>query len=244
MIDRSDHPLAQELWSLPIDAPPSIRVAAALRAYVSATGRLLDDPPTADQRTEAATWMIHENMAVDGHSTALLHRPRRAIWPLVHPRASDKASWLRQASCPICESDEDAEAAPISFGIPIKPFSAQVSKKHVPEIKRRIRENLATRLDFGRSWEGAKVCAWVVAVMGAHDRDKDVDNLVKGILDAIQGKVYSNDASIQHLNATKIRHASPDGYYLVSVRPVRGYLDDVIDPDSVVIWPGIPKIEI
>jgi Holliday junction resolvase RusA-like endonuclease len=110
--------------------------------------------------------------------------------------------------------------------------------------KRKIRENLATRLDFGRSWEGAKVCTWVVAVMGAHDRDKDVDNLVKGILDAIQGKVYSNDASIQHLNATKIRHASSDGYYLVSVRPVRGYLDDVIDPNSIVIWPGIPKIEI
>jgi Holliday junction resolvase RusA-like endonuclease len=74
------------------------------------------------------------------------------------------------------------------------------------------------------------------------DRDKDVDNLVKGLLDTLQGVLYKNDAAIQHLSTAKLRHEGDDSFYLVDVRPVRSYLEDVIAPRTNVTWPGMPEI--
>ena len=46
---------------------------------------------------------------------------------------------------------------------------------------------------------------------------KDVDNLLKFVLDAMQGLVYVDDATIVHISATKIRCAIGEQKTIVQV---------------------------
>jgi hypothetical protein len=242
MMDRSGHSLAKELWSLAENARPSERVAAALRAYVTATGHLLGDSPTSDELLEAATWIVREEGAVEGLSMSLLSRNITSARRLIHPTVSWKAGWLQQAPCPVCEYDEDSAARRVSFPIRIRPFSAQTEKGRLATIKEAIRLTLNNRLATSGDWTNVRVCLWTVAVMRRSDRDKDVDNLVKGLLDTLQGVLYKNDAAIQHLSTAKLRHDGDDSFYLVDVRPVCSYLEDVIAPRTHATWPGMPEI--
>jgi Endodeoxyribonuclease RusA len=240
MIDPAQHPLAQELWSLH-DAPPASRVAAALRAFQKAVGETLANPPTSGQLHEAAQWLVSEEGARDGPSISLLVRSRPLRYRLVHPTVNWKAGWLQQAVCPVCEYDENSRAKRVSFPIRIRPFSAQ-TKKRLARTKELIRESLKDRFSSAGDWADANVCIWVVAVMGKAEPDKDVDNLVKGLLDALQGIFYENDARVQHLSAIKLRYAGDDSHYLVDVRPVHNYLEDVVYPGADISWPGMPEI--
>ena len=81
-------------------------------------------------------------------------------------------------------------------------------------------------------WGDHPLCVTVASVVSAHKRGaKDVDNLVKGLLDALQGFLYPNDRQIQCLTSRRLEYAGPSGYYLVGARPVVPVTADVIFDD-------------
>jgi Endodeoxyribonuclease RusA len=51
---------------------------------------------------------------------------------------------------------------------------------------------------------------------------KDADNLVKGLLDSMQGVLYLNDRLVQCLTSRRIEYAGPAGHYVVSARAGHG----------------------
>lgn len=92
--------------------------------------------------------------------------------------------------------------------------------------------------------EGAELCVTVVCAVGAGDKQKDADNMVKGLLDALQGSVYTNDTAVAHLSVRRIRQEGQEGFYALGVTPVLDPLDDVIERVLTATWPGQDEITI
>lgn len=60
----------------------------------------------------------------------------------------------------------------------------------------------------------------------------DVDNLVKGLVDALEGVLYKNDSQIQCLTNRRVTYNGPTGYYLLRVNAVHPYEADVVYDDG------------
>ncbi|WP_134774139.1 RusA family crossover junction endodeoxyribonuclease [Ornithinimicrobium flavum] len=157
----------------------------------------------------------------------------------LHATYLSKATWLAERPCTTC--DFDPSGLPVSVQLPIDPFTAQTDAGALRERKSRIRSGLASMYPSNCSWPACtQVCLRVVCVLGAKNRDKDADNLVKGILDSLQSVIYENDASISHMEVFKLSTQAPRGFYLVSARPVEPLTNDVLDPTRGLSWHPSP----
>ena len=221
-------------------------MAATLHVYEKGTGRTLSSPPTPTELRAVRNWLLEQEDSLPrnelGHSVALLSLKKQYTKPLIFPDAVQKASWLQQAPCLTCIPDDSRTPLAVSFAIRTRPFSAQsLSAEDLRTVKRKVTERVQSRLLQSNDWGNLPLCVRVVAVVGQSDPSKDIDNMVKGILDALQGSIYRNDGHISHLSIDRFRHAGHEGCYLLSVRPVREALADVIDPEVIVGW-GAPEI--
>ncbi|MCA1603464.1 MAG: RusA family crossover junction endodeoxyribonuclease [Acidobacteria bacterium] len=96
------------------------------------------------------------------------------------------------------------------------------------------------------NWSGYELCVSVVAVVPANEKIKDVDNMVKGLLDAMQGPVYENDRLVQHLSVRRLVHDGDPtfAYYKTHVMPVLDARADVVDQDMDIGWAGRQEITV
>ena len=85
-------------------------------------------------------------------------------------------------------------------------------------------------------------CVAIVAIIPQRERRKDVDNIAKGLLDAMEGSIYSNDRLVQHLSVRRVLHEGEDGWCMVHVMPVLDTRADVIDGTLRVGWSGQEEI--
>jgi Holliday junction resolvase RusA-like endonuclease len=245
----NDHILVRRLWDEGANAAPEERVRLVLQAYTESTDSILSEPPTPDQLNAVRLWMFQqtENMPKNakGHSASLYTKQQKVSLPLVHPSAATKSGWLQQAPCITCLAVEDITPSKISFGVRTRPFSAQsLNSNDLRNLKSKIKKSLVGRLNNLESWEGMPLCVRAVAVVGKKDPVKDVDNMVKGLLDALQESAYSNDNLIAHLSVERLRHSGDDGWYALSISPVQDPLNDVVDKEARVIWPGVEEITV
>ena len=233
------------LWRLGHHTLPSERLDAAYRAYELNTGSQLSNPLTADDRLAVRTWLIKEAVSTSGYTASW--RNEHYIKPLIHADAGSKAGWLQQAPCLTCLPNEATTALPVSFSVRVTPFSAQALRSRggaLRNVKQKIRESMKDRLQDIGDWSDTECCVTIVAVMGCDDKKKDADNLVKGLLDALQGVTFSNDSSISHLSVHRFQHAGEEGHYRLSVRPTINHLSDVVMPELKINWLNIPKISV
>lgn len=233
-----NHPLVRHLWSVGADSPPKQRIAAAVAAYNEATGQSLELPLDATDAKEVADWLKNEECNTpknsQGHGVALLYGLRRASAPLVHPDLASKISWLSQAPCPTCLYDMTAKPLSANFGVYVRPFSAQSIKGagKLGRIKDAIRSDLQRR---GTGWfdpntfEHGNFCVNVVAVLPKAAKIMDPDNMIKGLLDSMQGAIYENDRQVQHVASHRVIHGGTISYYSVDVTPVTDISADVVD---------------
>lgn len=250
--DIKSHPLVRELWQLSPNAPYLDRISATYRAYESSTNKKIEYPVDIDKRKAVAKWLQETEISAptvdeNGHSVALLYKDVNYTKPIIHSNASSKANWLAQATCLTCIPNEKGTARPVTFSVRTRPFSAQslrAKQGHLKTLKSSITKSMEGRLGESGDWGGTDVCVTVVAIFGRNDTKKDADNIVKGLLDALQGATFSNDSAISHLSVHKVVHVGDEAYYKVSIRPVIDVLADVIDPEVKVLWPGIPEIKI
>jgi Endodeoxyribonuclease RusA len=241
-----EHPLVQHLWPIGAKAGPVARVEATLRAYEAGTRLKLSTPITDDERAAVRLWLVAAEMydAIDdtGHGMALLATREG---PLIHPGVSEKIGYLQQASCSTCLLDESRSPIAISFGVRTRPFSAQsLGADELRVLKERIADRMAGKFSTIDDWQGAELCVTVVCALGAGDRQKDADNMVKGLLDALQGSVYANDTSIAHLSVIRIRQEGNEGFYALGASPALKPLDDVIQRTLTTSWPAQDEITI
>lgn len=243
-----EHPIVEFLWPLGPDGDPTARIEATYRAFTKSTGESLGPTPSDDERHRVADWLMaqEDSMPViddQGHSLSLLHVKVPRMKPLIHPVLASKVSWLQQAPCLTCVRDEQSPSLGVSFGVRVRPFSAQsMESADLKLIKQRISESMEGRLGPAKDWSASQVCVTVVAVVNAKARQKDVDNMAKGLLDSLQGHLYLNDSQIAHLSISRVRHRGDDAFYLLSARPVLDPLEDVIDPELRISWAGRPEI--
>lgn len=250
MTQPSDHAIIRDLWPLGPDADPQQRVDATYRAYSEMTGDVVPSPLTPCFQRKVRDWLHAQDDAMPvynelGHSIALLHQKVQRTKPLIQPDVASKANWLQQAPCLSCLYDEASPVSPVFFPLRVRPFSPQsMRSSNLKRLKQLISESMEGRLTTSGDWTGVSVCFNVVAVVGAGQRLKDVDNMVKGLLDALQGHLYLNDDQIAHLSVHRLRHGGDDGFYLMSARPVLNPLADVIDHELRLGWAGRPEISL
>lgn len=220
------HPLDAALIHLGSGATSAERLEALWSAYERETGQRLDRPPSDADRQAVRSWA--GAIWRDDAPTLL------AKWPVLqaalYTDVKRKADFLTQLGCARCHTDPAITLLAVHFAIPVEPWSSQ-SRSDRRRIRASVMEELAEKRLSKLPWGDHPLCVTVASVVPANRRRKDADNLVKGLLDAMQGFLYSNDRQIQCLTSRRLEYAGPSGYYLVGARPVVPVTADVIFDD-------------
>jgi len=164
------------------------RLEVVWRAYELETATALSRPPTDDERAAVMLWFRQQNVTGNGPSF-IVRRPR--LTPLVHETVSSKAWSITQLGCQV-HSPDDVVLPPgaITMPIGIAPWSAQSAADKVA-IRSAVTDALKKKRMTLTSWGTSPLCVTISAIVphrsGNHHRRKDVDNLMKGLLDAMAG---------------------------------------------------------
>lgn len=244
-VDR-DHPIVRHLWPLGPEGDPDMRVAAVVEAFMEDTGVEVSNPLSPDDRQRISNWLLQqeEEMPRDEHgrSAHLLRARPHFVKPLIHRDLATKLAWMQQQRCMTCVP---VKVKPLwtSFAVHLLPFSAQSTPgTRLRRAKEAIRAHLAENDLCFEAWKSCGLCVNVVSVLPISEPVKDADNLVKGLLDAMQVAVYDNDRSIDHISSFRVRHEGAEGFYLVRITPVRDPAVDVFDLGLPPGWLGVPQI--
>lgn len=224
------HPVDRALEAAECE-PPSRRLEAIWSAYETATGNFVGRPPTDDQRHTVRRWVTQ--IRLEGDAPRLI-TTRRSLRSLASVSIWQKASWLAQAPCGACETVVEKDGSiPLSIFIPIDvdPWSAQSKGSLRSLFRSEVHAEMSGRGHLSPYGRGP-LCVSVVSIVPAAHRDKDVDNLVKGLLDSLAGVIYGNDAQIQCLTSRKLVTRARKGSYFVRVDAVHPAIDDVIFDDG------------
>jgi hypothetical protein len=214
------------------EALPENRVRVAAACFQREVNRDVALPPTPEERPHIADWLR------DGLNSGRLMGRRPPVTRTrlaVYPTWVDKARSLQDRKCDVC-CIWAGPGMPVSFDVPMEPFSAQCSSSDLRFYKEEISSYVASNRLTAQGWRHQPVCITVVAIVSQMTRLKDADNLVKGFLDALQDVLFENDRAIQHLEVLRLRPKIPAGGYLVTARPVRALEDDIMDQSRDVKW--------
>jgi Holliday junction resolvase RusA-like endonuclease len=200
------------------------------------------DSSADETQQQLVDWLLGSHDGVRPH----LEVPRKGgPRPGVHPTLAHKAAWLQFQGCQVCDVHL-GPGIPVTFGIRISPFSAQSRKAGVLQRRKAaVREQLGRDRSIRQLWPAhLPVCMQITALVRRDTRTKDVDNMVKGILDALQGVLYQNDSAVQHLNVIRLTHELDQGFYLMHARPVREITDDIVDGSKCAVTWRQPMIDL
>lgn len=233
-----EHELDRQLRTLAPHAGPLDRLEVVWEGYEHATGSSVERPPTHEQRRDVRDWLRKLRALPDG-GPALL-KVGRHLTPAVSHSPQEKAEALAQAWCTGCETVMTASGMfpmYVTFSVRVPPWSAQSKRREAPEIRRAVTAGLHERENLTKLlWDGP-VCLGIVSLVARKDRTPDVDNLVKGIMDALQGVIYLNDSQVQCVTSRRIDYAGSPGHYRISARAVHPWSADVIfdDPTAPIV---------
>ncbi|MCD2191584.1 RusA family crossover junction endodeoxyribonuclease [Actinomycetospora soli] len=201
---------------------PEVDVWEGLLAegFLNDTGTALATPLSAGSRETLRLWL--QGLRVDDPFGLDLSVKRPTLAQCLFLTIGEKASHLAQTACMQCSLDDDPIAA--TLPIAVEPISAQSSNSDLRGLyKRRIQDALRThRNEDGTSMFARRgLCVTVVNVLGAKVRKKDADNLVKALLDDMQGILYDNDNAIVHLQSFRLGYDGDASYHHVHLTGVR-----------------------
>lgn len=224
------HEIDLELIEL-MDRGPESRLGTLWRAFEHAHSESLEHPVSDADRARVQTWL----RGLRSVEPAPTYMARRGVLsPLASLSMTEKANVLAQLRCPACELLVRSDGSfPLNLITPINidPWSSQ-SEKAKTEIRDRVRHEMHQRGLYSPYASGA-ICLTVISVLPNGRRRVDVDNLVKGLLDGLQGVLYSNDSQVQCLASRRVVYTGTVGYYLVAARAVHPYDADVVFDDGV-----------
>jgi len=134
--------------------------------------------------------------------------------PVISQSLSSKISFLSQFHCPLCKVED---LGTIIMPIRISAISKQSS---LHEIRKAFEKAVASRFEKKdiRFSKGEKLCIHTVFVLSKKNRDKDLDNMSKALMDALEGNLFENDMDIQHSSLLKIHHDEEEDYIMLNFR--------------------------
>jgi hypothetical protein len=203
------------------------------------TGENIELDPTPEQRKKVLEWM-QEQRALN--NLALRFQRLESYVPVAMD-IPQKVRQLAQIGCNACEvvvfNDGSMPLNVASKPIQLSPWTRQSLRDRNKPIVDAMKDQLVR--SSSAPW-GGPICMTVAAVEppAGQASKKDVDNLVKGLLDGLHGVLYDNDSQIQCLTTRRFEYAGAIGYYLVSARAVYPWDNDVVydNPKAPVIYSG------
>jgi hypothetical protein len=225
------------------DLPPAERLEPIWKAFEADLQKSIARPPTNEERALVAEWLKWRRK--DGNFEAFLLRDTY-LRSLAHRTPAEKAGLLAQGGCDSCEpvtTSEDARAALSIFGpINVEPWSAQTTAGKVA-IREAVQAKMQAR-DWHEPVAEETLCLRIVSFVPRSRRRMDVDNLVKGLLDSLEGVLYVNDWQIQCLTTRRILSRARAGAYLLSAQVVYPYETDVVYDDGSPLNIPFERIEV
>jgi hypothetical protein len=218
------HPLDIALANLPAESFGAERLEVIWQYYEAAASTTLKRPPTVSEQ-EAVHDYLHELRKNENFPVFMERRPRPRVTAALS--ILEKATFVAQLYCPACTPLVGWK----NFPVPVEPWSAQVSNEENQRMKQLVRDYLGDRKLFGAPQAGP-LCVSVVTILPRRRNTIDVDNAVKGLLDALAMTVYENDRDIQCLISRRLRNAGDSGFYAVRMAQVEPWEADVVWPDN------------
>ena len=211
---------------------------ALIQAYAADGGEQLDP----DRLDDGARDRLRRYLVEPPHERAALLVYRGAVLrhlPLFADMAA-KLSWLRDSPCTVCPSTTWLETFPIGF----PPWSHQKARDVGPALRRAIETTEPYASHYAdRPSLTVPLCIRIVFVLGDKARMKDCDNMAKGLLDGLQGLLFSDDSQIEHLDLMKMRNTgSTAGHILVrcATTSVNDHHDVIHPMQGQILWlPGL-----
>ena len=165
---------------------------------------------------------------------------------LAHLTPAEKAGRVFQGSCDACElvtTDEDGRRSLSIHGpINVEPWSAQTKTGKVA-IREAVQAKMLAR-DWHQPVADEALCLRIVSHVLRTRGRMDVDNLVKGLLDSLQGVLYVNDWQVQCLTTRRVLSRASTGAYLLSAQVVYPYEADVVCDDGSPLNIPFDRIEV
>lgn len=220
------------LTAVGADARPDRRLAAFLRAYEAETGRALPRPPSDTDLVQVYDWWLEQRKADNFFDLELVGQPR-AKKALVSRTVVDKARsllWPRCGACDYYPGTQEDGGLWTQVVIDVEPWSAQSVQNRV-KIRRAVTDDLRSRGTHA-PWVQTPMCVSIVTLLPESRRALDVDNVVKGLLDAFSGVLYEDDRIIQCLTTRKVPYKGSVGCYFVLARSVWPWAADVVWDDG------------
>jgi len=209
---------------------PSERLDVIWRSYEESTGLSIERPPTEEQRKEVHGWL--RGLHADEPSPTFIVADRM-LKGAAASSISAKAGTVYQARCGACElliNDDGTIARAVRFPIDVEPWARQSHPKAV-ELRDAVREALIDR-GWHVPYTSGPMCVSILAIVPHSSSMKDVDNLVKGLLDSMQGVLYKDDKQIQCLTSRRMEYSGRIGHYLVRADAVHPWGADVVWDDG------------
>jgi Holliday junction resolvase RusA-like endonuclease len=218
-----------QLRALPRNTEPSQRLEILWQSYEEGTGAILNRPPTLEERRSVWEW-LRGLRAYEPFPTYIVSG--RHVKLAVSLSLVEKAAGLVQHWCTACQvivRPNGEIPFQVSFPIPVTPWSAQSSKRRAA-IRQGVHEALRARGYFTpRADDG--ICLSIVSLVPRSAPVKDTDNLIKGLLDSMQGILYVDDKQVQCLTSRRVEYGGLVGMYFVSARAVSPWDADVVYDD-------------
>lgn len=223
----------------------------AIEAYNKENDQKIDmDSATEEEQIKVIRWLrsikdVHDRSLWEV-SAPLLHtvgfKEVAVKTPLFSICLTEKVHSLAYLCCPICRTEN---GSPRFIPLKINPESKQALariKGLRAAYEKAIKSAFAEKeMSFLRC---EKLCVLVVFILGNGNKEKDLDNMSKAMMDALQKSLFANDADIDHLNLFKIRHENPDSFVYINIRrtDLNEHYDVLIKKfDHVMLVPGIDE---
>lgn len=152
---------------------------------------------------------------------------RQLLTPMLHTTVSEKAWSTTQLGCRIHHPDDVLAGPVITFPVGIEPWSAQSTPEAVAlrsAVNAAMTAKRTQLLPFG----DLPLCLTITALVARASAKKDIDNLVKGVLDAMQGYLYRDDHQIECLTVRRMVYSGATGHYVVHALATLPVTADVI----------------
>lgn len=230
-----------------IDAPQpdwSVIKQAVLTAYEQDTGQHLHlAQASPDERAAFVDWVMNR-FVNDPQWARLMARQTTVSVPGLAPCLSQHIDRLSQFHCPLCTGPSSYPIKRIVLRI--SPISYQAADKK-PGLLAAFKKAIRHQLNHyqGCYPKSAKLCVAMLFGLGCQTRDKDLDNMAKGLLDALQNLLYENDMKIVHLNLMKIPLTEAEDFVLLNLRQSHLHQQDhVIFPTLHHGWGGMTFLDL
>jgi Holliday junction resolvase RusA-like endonuclease len=156
-----------------------------------------------------------------------------------HVTLSDKISWLSQQECRLCRPVSGVSIIPLRIA-PESWQSLDAVNKAAFKAAVAHRFRGSPNVD---AYQG-RICLSFVFVCSAKRRARDLDNMVKLVMDSIKGIAMGDDREVDHLSLLRVEHEGDEEYvvFRISNSNVNDH-SDVVYAELRHSWAGMEPLK-